>query len=167
MREAEAAAVRHLPPELPDHGSGPGRPPAAPAPAGPGPDAHAVSVGVTGPVARVGGARLPIPRLPLLSPQREADGLEGLPVSEEQEERHHGVISYCLSPEPPRKAPRARLPLHLPPQKDCGFGVGGYVSHPLSFFLWAAVTGNDGLGASVWGRPGGEFGSPWCPRVTL
>ncbi|NIG59142.1 Hermansky-Pudlak syndrome 1 protein isoform X1 [Pontoporia blainvillei] len=41
MREAEEAALRHLPAQLPDHSSRPGRPLPAPAPAGPGPDANA------------------------------------------------------------------------------------------------------------------------------
>lgn len=44
--EGEAAALRHLPSQLPDHGPGPGRPASAPAAAGPGADTHAVSVGV-------------------------------------------------------------------------------------------------------------------------
>lgn len=60
VREDEAAALRHLPPELPDHSSQPGRPSAAPAPAGPGPDAHAVSVGVA-PGDQEKGDPLPIP----------------------------------------------------------------------------------------------------------
>lgn len=92
MQEGEAAAMRHLSVQLPDHGPGPGGPPPAPAPAGPSPDTHAVSGGAT-PWRPGREPGTPHPPAPLLPRQRKAGGLEGLPAGEEQEECHHGVIS--------------------------------------------------------------------------
>lgn len=47
MQEGEAAAMRCLSVQLPDHDPWLWVPPPAPAPAGPSPDAHAVSGGVS------------------------------------------------------------------------------------------------------------------------
>lgn len=131
VREGEAAALHHLPSQLPDGGSRPGRPSAAPAPAGAGADAHAVSV--AGPSGAIAGSRGGHPHCSLPPLQRKADGLEGLPVGEEQEERHHGVISWCPRPSLPGKAPRV---CPSPPPAGSGLRALGKenVFHQLSCF---------------------------------
>lgn len=96
--KAEATTVCHLPAQLPGHCTQQGRPTPAPAPAGPSPETHEVSMG--GIHEEAGGSQgtAQLPSSSLLPLQRATPGLEGFPVGEEPEERHHGVISSaCLS----------------------------------------------------------------------
>lgn len=98
--KAEATTVRHLPAQLPGHCPQQGRPTPAPAPAGPSPETHEVSKGGVHKGAGGGQGTAQSPSSSLLPLQRATPGLEGFPVGEEPEERHHGVISLPASASP-------------------------------------------------------------------
>lgn len=91
--KAEAAAMCHLPAQLPGHCTQQGRPTPAPAPARPSPEAREVSKddiwegvgGGQGWHSSLASAFFPS--------QGATSGLEGLPVGEEPKKHHYGVIS--------------------------------------------------------------------------